>query len=83
MPALLAALLISLSSGGLPVCPAPFAAEATGERFNRAVGMVLPFGMSLMLSLTLLLWGGGLVVWLTLLWKAYQGETLSLPVIGK
>ena len=48
-----------------------------------AVGMVLPFGMSVMLSLfTLLLWGGGLVVWLLLLWKAYQGETLSLPVIG-
>jgi len=37
-------------------------------------GMILPFSM--------LLWGGGLLVWLLLLWKAYQGETLSLPVIG-
>ncbi len=55
--------------------------EATGERFTRAG--CYRFGMSLMLSLfTLFLWGGGLVVWLLLLWKAYQGETLSLPVIG-
>ncbi len=48
-----------------------------------AVGMVLPFSLAMMVSLfSLLLWGGGLLVWLLLLWKAYQGETLSLPVIG-
>ena len=48
-----------------------------------AVGMVLPFGISVLLSLmSLLIWGGGLVLWLVLMWKAYQGESLSLPVIG-
>jgi uncharacterized membrane protein len=48
-----------------------------------AVGMILPFSISVMLSLfSMLLWGGGLLIWLLLLWKAYQGETLSLPVIG-
>jgi len=48
-----------------------------------AVGTVMPFGMSVILSLlSLLIWGGGLVVWLALMWKAYQGETFSLPVIG-
>ena len=31
---------------------------------------------------SMLLWGGGLLLWLLLLWKAYQGETLALPVIG-
>ena len=48
-----------------------------------AVGMILPFGLSVMLSLfSLLIWGGGLVVWLLLMWKAYQGESVTLPVIG-
>ena len=47
------------------------------------LGMFLPFGLSLVLSLFgLLLWGGGFVLWLFLMWKAYQGQTLSLPVIG-
>ena len=45
--------------------------------------MLLPFGLSLLLSLfSLLLWGGGLFLWLVLMWKAYQGHALSLPVIG-
>jgi uncharacterized membrane protein len=45
--------------------------------------MLLPFGLSLLLSLfSLLLWGGGLLLWLVLMWKAYQGHALSLPVIG-
>ena len=45
--------------------------------------MVLPFGFSLLLSLfSLLLWGGGLMLWLVLMWKAYQGHALSLPLIG-
>lgn len=48
-----------------------------------AVGLILPFGLSVMLSLfSLLIWGGGLVVWLLLMWKAYQGESVTLPVIG-
>ena len=47
------------------------------------LSMVLPFGLSMLLSLlTMLVWGGGLVLWLVLMWKAYQGQTLSLPVIG-
>jgi uncharacterized membrane protein len=47
------------------------------------VGMFLPFGLSLVLSLlSLLLWGGGLLLWLFLMWKAYQGQTVSLPLIG-
>ena len=47
------------------------------------LGMLLPFGLSLALSLfSLLLWGGGLLLWLFLMWKAYQGQTLSLPLIG-
>jgi uncharacterized membrane protein len=47
------------------------------------LGMLLPLGLSLLLSLfSLLLWGGGLALWLFLMWKAYQGQTLSLPVIG-
>jgi uncharacterized membrane protein len=45
--------------------------------------MFLPFGLSLVLSLlSLLLWGGGLLLWLFLMWKAYQGQTVSLPLIG-
>ena len=47
------------------------------------IHMFLPFGLSILLSLfSLVLWGGGLVLWLFLMWKAYQGQTLSLPVIG-
>lgn len=45
--------------------------------------MILPFELSILLSLfSLLLWGGGLALWLFLMWRAYQGQTLSLPVIG-
>ena len=45
--------------------------------------MFLPFGLSLLLSLlSLLLWGGGLLLWLVLMWKTYEGHALSLPVIG-
>ncbi len=48
-----------------------------------AMGMILPFSISVMISLfSVLLWGGGLLIWLLLMLKAYQGETLSLPVIG-
>lgn len=45
--------------------------------------LLLPFGLSLLISLfSLLLWGGGLLLWLVLMWKAYQGHALLLPVIG-
>ena len=47
------------------------------------MGMLLPLGLSLLLSMfSLLVWGGGILLWLLLIWKAYQGQTLSLPVIG-
>ena len=47
------------------------------------IQMILPLGLSVLLSLfSLLIWGGGFVLWLFLMWKAYQGQTLSLPVIG-
>jgi uncharacterized membrane protein len=48
-----------------------------------AVGMILPLSIAVMVSLfSTLLWGGGLLLWMLLLWKAYQGETLAMPVIG-
>jgi uncharacterized membrane protein len=47
------------------------------------LGMLLPFGLSVALSVfSLLLWGGGLLLWLFLVWKTYQGQTLSLPLLG-
>ena len=47
------------------------------------LGMLLPFGLSIALSLfSLLVLGGGLVLWIYLMWTAYQGQTLSLPLIG-
>jgi uncharacterized membrane protein len=47
------------------------------------IGMLLPGGLSLLLSfVSLLLWGGGFCLWLFLMWKAYQGQTLALPLIG-
>jgi len=47
------------------------------------LGMLLPLGPSIVLSLCgLLLWGGGVLVWLLLMWKAYQGQALSMPLIG-
>jgi uncharacterized membrane protein len=48
------------------------------------LGMLLPFGLRLLLSLfSLMLWGGGLLVWVFLMVKAYQGHTLSLPLLGR
>ena len=47
------------------------------------IHMLLPFELAILLSLfSLALWGGGLALWLFLMWKAYQGQTLSLPIIG-
>jgi uncharacterized membrane protein len=47
------------------------------------LGMLLPYGFSALLSMvSLLLSLGGFLVWLLLMWKAYQGQPLSLPVIG-
>ena len=45
--------------------------------------MVLPSVLSLLLSLfSLAIWFGGFVIWLLLMWKAYQRQSFSLPIIG-
>ncbi|HCC59366.1 MAG TPA: hypothetical protein DEQ47_19305 [Solibacterales bacterium] len=47
------------------------------------IGMVMPFAFHILISLLgLLVWLGGLLVWLFLMWKASQGQGISLPVIG-
>jgi uncharacterized membrane protein len=47
------------------------------------VGVMLPFGVSMILSLFGLLVGvGGFVLWLYLMWKAYENQPAVLPVIG-
>jgi uncharacterized membrane protein len=47
------------------------------------LGMLLPFGLSALLSMmSLVLSLGGLLVWLFLMWRAYQGQPFLLPVIG-
>ena len=44
------------------------------------VGMILPFSVSLILSPLIGL--AGLVLWILLMWKTYQGQKVKLPVIG-
>lgn len=47
------------------------------------LGMLLPYGFSSLFSLlSLMVSLGGMLLWLFLMWKAYQGQTISLPVIG-
>ncbi len=47
------------------------------------LGMLLPYGLSALLSgLSLVVSLGGMLLWLFLMWKAYQGQTLLLPLIG-
>jgi len=47
------------------------------------IGIFLPFSLSLVLSaLSLLVWGGGLLFWLYLIWKTYTGQKITLPIIG-
>src|SRR5450631_3250824 len=46
------------------------------------LGMLLPYGLSSLLSLlSLVVWLGGTLLWLFLMWKAYQGQTVLLPAI--
>jgi len=44
------------------------------------LGMILPISVSLILSPLVGL--AALVLWILLMWKAYQGQKLKLPVIG-
>jgi uncharacterized membrane protein len=47
------------------------------------IGAVLPFGFHILFSMFfLVVWLGGLLVWLLLMWKASQGQRLVLPLIG-
>jgi uncharacterized membrane protein len=47
------------------------------------LGMLLPYGLSGLLStVSLLISLSGFLVWLFLMWKAYQGQSFSLPVIS-
>jgi len=43
-------------------------------------GMLLPFGLTLLVGP--LIWLATVVGWLLLMWKAYNGEKLVMPVIG-
>jgi uncharacterized membrane protein len=46
--------------------------------------IILPFGLSVILTLFgLLIWLGGLLLWLLLMYKAYTNEKYMLPVIGE
>jgi uncharacterized membrane protein len=47
------------------------------------IGFILPWSLSMVASLLgLVIWLGGVAVWVLLLVKAYQGERFKLPVIG-
>ena len=51
--------------------------------FFMVIGMVMPFAFHILISLLgLAVWCGFLLVWLYLMWKASQGQSVSLPVIG-
>lgn len=46
-------------------------------------GLMLPFGLSIFLHMFgLLVAGGGFLLWLYLMWKAYENQPAVLPVIG-
>src|SRR4051794_1609263 len=43
------------------------------------LGIVLPFALSLLVSLLgLLVWGGGFLLWLYLMWKAFENQRVVL-----
>jgi uncharacterized membrane protein len=47
------------------------------------VSFILPWSLQIIVSLlSLVIWLGGVGVWILLLVKAYQGEKFKLPVIG-
>jgi uncharacterized membrane protein len=47
------------------------------------IGVMLPWSLSMIASLLgFVVWLAGLVAWVLLLVKAYQGERFKLPVIG-
>ena len=51
--------------------------------FDDAVAAVLPFGMHLLFGLLgVVIWLGGFLVWILLMYKAYSNEKFMLPIIG-
>jgi uncharacterized membrane protein len=47
------------------------------------VSIALPWGLRLIVSLLhLVMWLGGFIVWLLLMWKAYNNDRLVLPIVG-
>ncbi|MGA2181651.1 MAG: hypothetical protein ABSH47_01350 [Bryobacteraceae bacterium] len=47
------------------------------------ISMFLPWGLHLIISLLMLVvWLGGLVLWLMLMFKAYNNTPLVLPIVG-
>ncbi|HOK48338.1 MAG TPA: DUF4870 domain-containing protein [Bryobacteraceae bacterium] len=50
---------------------------------NTILGMILPWALMIIVSLlSLVVWLGGMVVWILLMVKASQGQKWQLPVIG-
>ena len=50
---------------------------------SMVLAAVLPFGMHLLFGLLgLVIWLGGFLVWILLMYKAYSNEKFMLPVIG-
>jgi uncharacterized membrane protein len=48
------------------------------------ISMFLPWGLHLLASLLGLLIGlGGFLLWLLLMWKAYNNDRLVLPIVGQ
>ena len=48
-----------------------------------ALAFVLPLSLSLVLTLlSLVVWFGGFLSWLFLMWKAYNNEKFVIPIIG-
>lgn len=51
--------------------------------FSAILTAILPFGLGLIFGLlAMVIWLGGLLLWLILMYKAYTNEKFMLPVIG-
>jgi uncharacterized membrane protein len=47
------------------------------------ISFAMPFGLHLLLTLiSLVIWLGGIALWLFLMYKAYSNERFKLPIIG-
>ncbi len=47
------------------------------------IAMILPWSLSIIISLlSFVIWLGGMVIWVLLMVKAYQGQRWKLPIVG-